>query len=226
MVKLRSFQGCLANQAHVPKILSHAYDVVNTQEAAEECKDNEMSFYHVCKPEIDLPHDLDPYDDQVYAKGLENLKAFCEKGFLVEDDVERMYIYQQTLGTHTQQGVLGLASIDDYENNLIKKHELTLPKKEADRTRLVDTHNANAEPVFLTFTHNQEIIKARIHDIITNNAPYGDVTCDDGVRHVLWKCTVEDSAFFQAEFEKIPYTYVADGHHRTAAAFNVGKARK
>jgi uncharacterized protein (DUF1015 family) len=138
MVKLRSFQGFLGNKENVARILSHAYDVVNTQEAAEESKDNEMSFYHVCKPEIDLPHDLDPYDDKVYEKGFSNLVDFCTKGFLVEDDVERMYIYQQTLGEHTQQGILGLASIDDYENNLIKKHELTLPKKEQDRTKLVE----------------------------------------------------------------------------------------
>lgn len=119
------------------------------------------------------------------------------------------------MGEHTQQGILGLAAMDDYDNNRIKRHEYTLPKKEKDRTRLCDTQNANAEPVFLTFKHNQEVIKARIKNISLGD-PYADLTCtSDGVRHVLWRCSQDDCQFFEEQFESIPHTYVADGHHRT-----------
>lgn len=107
-----------------------------------------------------------------------------------------MYIYQQTMGDHTQYGLIGLASIEDYEENRIKRHEHTLAKKEADRTKLTDVQSANVGPVFLTFKENQEVIKSRMAQIVETTAPYGDVTCDDGVRHVLWQCTVEDSHFF------------------------------
>ena len=132
----------------------------------------------------------------------------------------------QSMGDHTQYGLIGLASIDDYENNRIKRHEFTLPKKEADRTKLTNVQSANVGPVFLTFRDKQEPIKARMAQIVESTPCYGDVTCEDAVRHVLWKCSQEDSAFFIEQFESIPAMYVADGHHRTAAAYNVGKMRR
>ena len=226
MVKIRPFKGFLANKNNVGKVISPAYDVLNTVEACEMADGNPMSFLHVNKPEIDLPKDTDPYDDAVYQKGRENLLSFIEKGYLVEDPVETMYIYRQVLGNHTQQGIVSLTSIEDYEQNKIKRHEFTMPKKELDRTKLTDIQCANVGPVFFTFRENQEAIKARISSITEGTAPYGDVVCNDDdseVRHVLWRCSVADSEYFQKAFAEISALYVADGHHRTQAAFNVGK---
>lgn len=126
---------------------------------------------------------------------------------------------------HTQYGIMGCASIEDYETKKIKRHEYTLAKKELDRTKLTDIQSANIGPVFLTFRENQEVIKARMAQVCATPS-YGDVTCEDGVRHVVWRCSAEDSAFFTEEFAKISALYVADGHHRTQAAYNVGKIRR
>lgn len=226
MVKVRPFKGYLANQENVGRVISPAYDTLNTEEARAMADGNEMSFLNVNKPEITMAVDQDPYADEVYETGRTNLLHFIESGYLVQDTEERMYIYQQTMNGHTQFGLIGEASVDDYEHNRIKRHELTLAKKELDRTKLTDVQSANVGPVFLTFKDNQEAIKARMNQIVTSQAAYGDVTCDDGVRHVLWQCSVEDSAFFVEQFAAIPALYVADGHHRTAAAFNVGKIRR
>ena len=226
MVKVRPFKGFLANQENAAKVISPAYDTLNTAEARIMADGNPMSFLNVNKPEITLPEETDPYADEVYTTGRANLEHFIEQGYLVQDNEERMYIYQQTMGDHTQYGVIGLASVDDYEQNRIKRHEHTLAKKEADRTKLTDVQSANVGPVFLTFRENQEAIKSRMSQIVTDQAPYGDVTCEDGVRHVLWQCSTEDSEYFVQQFANIQALYVADGHHRTAAAFNVGKLRK
>ena len=229
MVKVRPFQGYLANKKNAAKVISPAYDVLDTAEALAMSKGNPMSFLHVNKPEIDLPKGTDPYSDSVYQKGRENLLKFIEKGYLEEDSEETMYIYRQVMGSHTQQGIVALANINDYETNKIKRHEYTLPKKEQDRTKLTDIQCANVGPVFLTFSEMQEEIKAKMNEVINNNAPYGDVTCDDGnaiVRHVLWRCPVAASNWFQKAFSKISALYVADGHHRTAAAYNVGKNKR
>ena len=226
MVKIRPFKGFLANQDNVGKVISPAYDTLNTEEARAMADGNPMSFLNVNKPEITMAADQDPYADEVYTTGRANLLHFIENGYLVQDAEERIYIYQQTMGDHTQFGLIGLASVEDYEENRIKRHELTLAKKEADRTKLTDVQSANVGPVFLTFRENQDVIKARMAQITEAQATYGDVTCDDGVRHVLWQCGEADSAFFVEQFASIQALYVADGHHRTAAAFNVGKLRK
>ena len=151
MVKVRAFKGFLANQEHCARVISPAYDTLNTEDARAMADGNEMSFLNVNKPEITLPEDMDPYDDQVYTRGRENLLHFIERGYLQQDSEERIYIYMQSMGDHTQYGLIGLASIDDYENNRIKRHEFTLPKKEADRTKLTNVQSANVGPVFLTF---------------------------------------------------------------------------
>jgi len=224
MVKIRAFTGHLGNDQHLSQILSPPYDVLNTEEARKMAEGNPLSFLHCNKPEIDLPADLDPYDMKVYEGGRDTLLEFIAKGYIVKDTEKTMYVYQQTMAHHTQKALVGLASNKDYEENKIKKHEFTLAKKEADRTKLIDIQNASLEPVFLTFKDNQEPIKAKIEEVSTR-ACYGDVTTDDGVRHVLWRCTPVEAEWFVSEFEKIPNLYVADGHHRTAAAFNVGKLR-
>ena len=226
MVKIRPFKAYLANQDNCDKIISPAYDTLNSDEARAMASDNPLSFLHVNKPEIDLPEDTDPYSDDVYNKGRENLLKFVKEGILVQDSEETMYIYEQTMGEHSQQGLIGLASIQDYEEKRIKRHEYTLAKKEKDRTMLTDIQSANVGPVFLTFRENQEAIKDRMKMITDSEAPWGDVTCDDGVRHILWRCSQEDSEFFQEQFEEINSLYVADGHHRTAAAYNVGQKRR
>ena len=201
MVKIRPFKAFLANQEHCAKVISPAYDTLNSEEARIMAEGNPMSFLNVNKPEITLPPETDPYDESVYTRGRENLLHFIDSGYLVQDDEPRIYIYQQSMGEHTQFGLIGLASIQDYEDKLIKRHEYTLPKKEADRTKLTDVQSANVGPVFLTFRENQVAIKNRMAAITSSQAPYGDVTCDDAVRHVLWRCTQEDSAFFIEQFE-------------------------
>ena len=138
MVKIRPFKGFLANQDNCARVISPAYDTLNTEEARAMADGNPMSFLNVNKPEITLPAETDPYADEVYTRGRENLQHFITQGYLQKDDEERMYIYQQSMGSHTQYGVIGLASIEDYEQNRIKRHEFTLPKKEADRTKLTD----------------------------------------------------------------------------------------
>ena len=158
-----------------------------------------MSFLHCTKPEIDLPPETDPYDMSVYEGGRDTLKAFVEKGFLVQDPEPIMYIYQQTMGLHSQKGIMALASVDDYENNRIKKHEFTLAKKEEDRTKLTNIQNANSGPVFLTFRENLAAIKSLIEQV-SSRPCYADVTTDDDVRHVLWRSTLEESAQLQEEF--------------------------
>lgn len=199
-VTTRPFKGFCANQEFVSQIIAPAYDTLNTQEARDMSAGNEKSFLHVNKPEIDLPAETDPYDASVYAMGRTNLDKWKAKGWLVQDDVPRMYIYQLTMGSHTQKGLLHLSSCLDYAEGRIKRHEFTLAKKEKDRTDLTDKQSANIGPVFLTFKEHQDEVNARMTQIIDSTASYGDVTCDDGVRHVLWKCSVEDSAYFEEMF--------------------------
>lgn len=181
-----------------------------------------MYYYHVNKPGIDLPDDVDKQSSA--EKGRENLLSFIEKGYLVRDDAERIYIYSQQNDDHCQYGVMCLSSIDDYEKNIIKKHEHTLPEVEEERTHLTDTQCANAEPVFLSFRNGEEISKKMSE--ITEAEYYGKVVTKDGVTHTLWKCTPEDSDWIVQAFENIECTYIADGHHRSAAAYNVGCMRR
>jgi uncharacterized protein (DUF1015 family) len=209
----------------VDKLISPPYDVLNTEEAKEMAKGNETSFLRVSKPEIDLPAGTNLYAPEVYAKGRENLMLFREKGWIQEDKEERMYIYMQKMQGREQYGIMAMASVEDYENGLIKRHELTIKKKEEDRTKLSDTQNANLGPVFLTFKDG-EAIEKKMMEIASTTEPYSRVHGHDETDHVLWLCSPEDSKFFSSEFEKIPATYIADGHHRAASAFNVGKMRR
>mmetsp|Transcript_34140 Transcript_34140/g.25212 ORF Transcript_34140/g.25212 Transcript_34140/m.25212 type:complete len:163 (-) Transcript_34140:824-1312(-) len=157
MVKVRRFQGWLADQPNVGKIIAPAYDTLNTEEAKVMADGNPMSFLHVNKPEIDLPGDTNPYAPEVYEMGKKNLEMFRDKGFLKHDTEARMYIYMQKMGGRSQFGIVAGASVQDYEDNLIKKHEYTTYKKEKDRTDLTDIQNANIGPVFLTFRQGEDI---------------------------------------------------------------------
>mmetsp|Transcript_17458 Transcript_17458/g.17216 ORF Transcript_17458/g.17216 Transcript_17458/m.17216 type:complete len:364 (-) Transcript_17458:196-1287(-) len=222
MVKLRKFRGYLAQKENIEKIISPPYDVCSIKEAREETGDNDMYYYHVNKPAIDLPDDCTMED--VANKGRENLEAFIEKGYLVRDDEERIYIYSQQLGDHLQFGVMALASIDDYDTGKIKKHEHTLPEVELERTNLCDTQCANAGPVFYSFREQEEIVQ-KISNI-SQQDHYAQVTTKDGVIHTLWKCSQEDSDWIVESFKDVDSLYIADGHHRSAAAYNVGKRRR
>lgn len=224
MVKVKAFRGYLVNTELADKILSPPYDVLNTQEAKIMADGNPYSFLHVNKPEIDLPDTTNPYAEIVYNTGRQNLQDFIAKGWLVEDDAERVFVYRLRMGEIIQTGIFAGASVDDYTHNRIKKHELTIKKKEDDRTKLVDTQSASTEPVFLTYPARQDIDEQV--RVVTERTPYLDITSDDGIQHVFWKCTPEESENISRMFEGVEHTYIADGHHRSASAYNVGLMRK
>lgn len=194
------------------------YDVVSRAEAAAIAHGNPLSFLHVGRADIDLPADVDPYDSRVYLKARENLHAFMAQGVLEQDRTPSLYIYEQTMNDRVQTGVVGCVHIDDYERDVIKKHEKTRPDKEDDRTRHVLTLNANAEPVFLTYRAQPFIDQAVA--AIRNTAPRDDFTSADGVRHRTWR--VEDPRPLLDAFRRVPAAYVADGHHRCASAWRAG----
>jgi uncharacterized protein (DUF1015 family) len=224
MVKVKAFRGYLANPELANRILAPPYDVLNTEEARVMAHGNAHSFLHVNKPEIDLPQETNPYDNIVYNTGRQNLLDFISEGWLVEDDADRVFVYRLKMGDITQTGIFAGASVDDYTENRIKKHELTIKKKEEDRTRLVDTQSASTEPVFLTYAARQDIDEQV--RLVTERAPFLDIVTDDGIQHVFWKCTPEESENISRVFEEVEYTYIADGHHRSASAYNVGVMRK
>ncbi len=202
------------------KVASVPYDVVNRDEAAALAEGNPVSFLHVCRPDIDLPASVDSHDDRIYAKGRENLDRFQAEGTLVRDATPSIYIYRLVMGGKAQTGLMGCVHIDDYEHDLIKKHEKTRRDKEDDRTRHVLEMNANAEPVFLTYKDDAALGKLIAE--ATRGEPLYDFTAVDGVQHTMWKAPSAD-AIVKA-FAGVPYVYVADGHHRCASAWRAGKA--
>jgi uncharacterized protein (DUF1015 family) len=201
------------------------YDVVNTQEAAELAKGNPHSFLHVGRPEIDLPAGIDVHADAVYAKGVANLMAMIESGTLMHEGLPSLYVYQQRMGDHVQAGLVGLCSVQEYENGSIKRHEFTRKDKEDDRTRHVTEQNANAEPVFLTYKAVPYI--DHIVNDIRKLPPVYDVVTPDGIGHTVWVVTGEPVICELVNlFNGVPALYIADGHHRTAAAIRYGQARR
>lgn len=201
------------------------YDVLNSQEARKEASGNPISFLRVVKPEIDLPDGTDQYDESVYQKGLANLKSLRIEGKLIQDDRPSYYIYRLTMEGRRQVGIVGCCDYQEYYDGRIKKHELTRTEKENDRVRHVETQNANAEPVFFSYRGRSEI-NAIIGEIVSSDPVY-DFTADDGIRHELWiVCEDTHKSNVQRQFEKVPDLYVADGHHRTAAAARVGQKKK
>ncbi len=226
MAILKAFKGLRPPSEIAKDLASRPYDVLNSKEARAEAEGNTYSLLHIIKPEIDLSTDLDEHDPQVYEKAKENLDLFRENRWLVEDDKERLYIYAQTMNGKTQYGIVGCAGVDDYLNGIIKKHELTRHEKEEDRMKHVRITNANMEPVFFTYPAVKEI-DATIDAYVKANPPIYDFIAIDGIGHHFW--VIEDDATRDkiiALFKEIPYTYVADGHHRTAAAALVGNEKR
>ena len=226
MVVVRPFKGLRPPKEIVKKLASRPYDVMNSEEAREEAKGNEYSLLHVTKAEIDLPAWTDEHSQAVYDKVVENFKAFQDKGWLVQDSEPRIYIYGQTMGERTQYGFVACTSIDDYFNGTIKKHELTRKEKEDDRMIHVNITDANVEPVFFAYPAQSEL-DGIIENIVKNQEPEYDFVADDGFWHHFW--VIEDANLIkkiQELFDKVPALYVADGHHRTAAAARVWLERR
>ncbi len=224
MAKVKPFRGVRPPKEYVEKVASKPYDVLSSEEARAEAGDNEMSLYHIIKPEIDFEPGTGEHEPKVYDKAVENFKKFQDKGWLVQDDQDCYYIYAQTMDGRTQYGFVVGASVEDYLTGRIKKHELTRREKEADRMHHIEINNANIEPVFLAFPDNNTL-----EDIIDRTAqttPEYDFVSEDGIGHTLWvirdKETIET---ITKEFGEIPYLYIADGHHRTAAAAHVGEEK-
>ncbi len=225
MATFRPFRGIRPLSDNVAAVASRPYDVLNSDEARVEAGGNPLSFLHVVKPEIDLPTDVDPYGDEVYAKGRENFGRMLKEGHVKRDEEPSYYLYRLTMDGRSQTGVVGCCLVDDYFEGTIKKHELTRPVKEDDRVRHVETLNANAEPVFFSYRGNDSIDGFVSEQL--SGVPVYDFTSEDGIRHEFW--TVSDSgevSRLESLFAEVPALYVADGHHRTAAAARVGKERR
>jgi len=226
MATLKAFRGLRPPKNIVRKLASRPYDVLDSEEARIEATENPYSLLHIIKPEIDLPKNVDHYSPEVYNKAKENFAKFKNEGWLVQDEDEHLYIYAQTMFGKTQYGIVGCASVEDYMNNVIKKHELTRPDKEEDRMKHVRITDANMEPVFFSYPANKRIDEL-IDEIVQNNKPEYDFTASDGVGHDFW--VIRDKDIIQEIIEifaTFPSTYVADGHHRTAAAALVGNEKK
>ena len=228
MAIVKAFKGLRPPVEIVEKLASRPYDVLNSEEAREEAKGNQYSLLRVTKAEIDLPVGIDEHGQEVYDKVVENFNNFKKQGWLKQDAEPKLYIYAQTMDGRTQYGIVGATHVDDYFNNNIKKHELTRRDKEDDRMIHVNITNANVEPVFFAYPAHREI-DAIVEKIVKNNKPIYDFVADhDGFGHHFW--VIEDAATIKRVEEifqnEIPALYVADGHHRTAAAARVGQERK
>ena len=228
MSRVKAFRGLRPPVEIAAQLASRPYDVMNSAEARVEAAGNQYSLLHVTKAEIDLAEGIDEHSQEVYDKVVENFNDFKQKGWLVKDDKANLYISAQTMAGRTQYGIVGCAHVDDYFNNVIKKHELTRKDKEDDRMIHVNITNANVEPVFFAYPAHQEIDQI-VENIVKNEKPvYDFVAKEDGFGHTFW--VIEDEktvARIEEIFEKeIPALYVADGHHRTAAAARVGQERR
>ncbi|MBI3185949.1 MAG: DUF1015 domain-containing protein [Myxococcales bacterium] len=222
MSVLKPFRGWRPPRELAHRVGAPPYDVVGTEEARAHAKGKELSFFHVSRPEIDLPAGTDEHSAEVYQKGLENLRAFVSRGVLRQDPQPAFYAYRQKMGAHTQLGLVACASVDEYDRGLIKKHELTRADKEDDRTHHIETLGGNDEPVFLTYRADRGIdgLMARA---IQCELDY-DFVAEDGVVHTFWVIPAELAARLAEAFTRIPCLYVADGHHRSAAASRAQKA--
>lgn len=228
MARIKPFRGIRPPQQYVEEVESRPYDVLDSEEARNEAGNNEKSLYHIIKPEIDFEPGTSEYDPRVYAKAAENFKKFQDKGWLVQDDKEHYYIYAQTMNGKTQYGLVVCAYVDDYLNGVIKKHELTRRDKEEDRMKHVRVNNANIEPVFFAYPDN-DALDSLIMRYAATKPEYDFIAPVDGFRHQFWIISNDDDiAAVTNEFAKMPSLYIADGHHRSAAAALVGaeKARQ
>src|SRR5574344_160429 len=222
MATVKPFKGIRPPKELVEKVESRPYDVLNSEEARDEAKGNEMSLYHIIKPEIDFPEGTSEYDPRVYEKAADNFKKFQDKGWLKQDAKENYYIYAQTMNGKTQYGLVVCAYVNDYLTGVIKKHELTRRDKEEDRMKHVRVNNANIEPVFFAYPDDDTLNKL-IKKYAAGKTEYDFIAPIDGFRHQFWIVSDDkDIATITAEFAKMPSLYIADGHHRSAAAALVG----
>lgn len=224
MAKVKPFCGVRPPRHLVEQVASRPYDVLNSEEARAEAEGNPRSLYHIIKPEIDFAPGQDEHAPEVYEKAVKNFDAFQKEGWLVQDDKEHYYIYAQTMNGRTQYGIVVAANVEDYMNGVIKKHELTRRDKEEDRMKHVRCQNANIEPVFFAFPDNKEL--EEIIKTVSAGEPEYDFTAPDGFGHHFW--VIDDPQLIDKvteAFAKIPNLYIADGHHRTAAAALVGNEK-
>ena len=221
MAKIKPFKGIRPPKEWVEQVASRPYDVLNSEEARKEAEGNEKTLYRIIKPEIDFPEGTDEHDPKVYDKAVENFNLFQQKGWLKQDDEEMYYVYAQTMNGRTQYGLALCANVDDYLSDVIKKHELTRKDKEEDRMKHVRINNANIEPVFFAYPQNDEI--DNIVAEIVKQTPEYDFIAPDGFGHRFWLINNKETIHrITRIFADIPYLYIADGHHRSAAAALVG----
>jgi len=226
MIRVKPFKGVRPAKEFAKKVASFPYDVINSQEAIKIARGNEYSFLHIVKPEIDLPEGTDTYDEKVYQKGKENYDRLKREKILIKDETPSFYIYREKMGDIEQKGLVVCCHIDDYLENRIKKHEHTRTVKEEDRIKHVQTIDANTGPVFLTYRRNNEL-QDIIEDFMKDNLPEYDFKSDDGIEHTFYKISDQDIIKrLIALFGSIEALYVADGHHRSAAAAKTGKRRR
>lgn len=222
---VKPFKGIRPPKELVEQVASRPYDVLNSEEARAEAEGNEKSLYHIIKPEIDFPVGTDEHDERVYAKAAENFQKFQDNGWLVQDAEDKYYVYAQTMNGRTQYGLVVCAAVEDYMTGKIKKHELTRRDKEEDRMKHVRVNNANIEPVFFAFPHQDEL-DAIVSKVVAGEPEY-DFVAPDGFGHHFW--VIDDSATIARIteiFAEFPAMYIADGHHRSAAAALVGDEKR
>ena len=221
-MRIRAFQGLVPNPAHAPEVACVPYDVVNAAEAAALAAGKPRTLLRVDRAEIDLPNETNYYSEAVYAKARENLLALQANGSLGRETGPSLYVYEQQMGAHRQRGLVALCHVEDYDAELIKKHEKTRKDKEDDRTKLIDTLSANTGPVFLTYRDEAGVtalVNAKVQE-----TPLHDFTAPDGIRHTVWR--VAGGADWVQAFGRVPVTYIADGHHRAASAARVARMRR
>jgi uncharacterized protein (DUF1015 family) len=224
MAQIKPFAALRPKPELAARICELPYDVMSSEEAREIARDNPLSFLHVSKPEIDLPPGTDVHHDSVYAKGKENFAKLISQGALKQDAQPCFYLYRQIMGGHAQVGIVAAASCEEYIQGIIKKHEFTRPDKEEDRVRHIESLNSQTGPVFLTYRATSDIDAFAAKKI--SEKPEIDFTANDGVRHSAWVISdPSEVAKLKSAFEKIPFLYIADGHHRSAAAGRVYTSR-
>ena len=221
-MQIRPFKACYARPDRASKIAAVPYDVVDTEEAMALAAGNPLSFLHVSRAEIDMPAGTDPYSDAVYERGRDTLSRFEKEGTLLREERPQLYLYRQKMGAHVQQGIVACCSTLDYDNQVIKTHEKTRQDKEDDRTRHIRTHNAQSGPVFLVYRDNTRL--AELARAAAQQAPLFDFVAPDGVGHTGWRFA--DPHAVSRAFDAVPAAYIADGHHRAAAAARVARERR
>ncbi len=220
MARIEPFMGVRPSKELAAKVASHPYDVLNSEEAREIVKNNKHSFLRIVKPEVDLNENIDLYSEKVYQKAKENFSTFIKDSILIQDKTKNLYLYKQIWGDHVQVGLVAGASAQDYQNDIIKKHELTRETKEKDRINHIKAINANSGPVFLTFRQKDEV--DTLFNKVMEQRPEYDFTTDDGVRHIFF--VISDTGIItkiKECFKEIDYLYVADGHHRSASGTKI-----